>query len=239
MIAGGGLSGGISSTIAGGDFWKGMRQGLIISGLNHSLHMVVQESIGRGIIGTNGKRIDYTENSDGTITWTSNTPAEFQEMANEYFKSPAGKTILDMALNSDTKIFVKVSNEVMIEDDGSYLFGYNSSGATTSIIDIYKGSFQEVYTKYGSNWEVSHNGMVTNSGELSLNQNMAITLGHEFMHTLDKVGSSHYFSKRKSDEREIIPRFRAAQIYNQFTGNSFQPISLRKSSLQSIPFTLF
>ncbi|MBB1139283.1 hypothetical protein [Myroides sp. WP-1] len=39
MIAGGGLSGGISSTIAGGDFWQGMRQGLIVSGLNHVMHM--------------------------------------------------------------------------------------------------------------------------------------------------------------------------------------------------------
>ncbi|MBB1139285.1 hypothetical protein [Myroides sp. WP-1] len=39
MIAGGGLSGGISSTIAGGDFWQGMRQGLIVSGLNHAMHM--------------------------------------------------------------------------------------------------------------------------------------------------------------------------------------------------------
>src|SRR5690606_11796224 len=37
-IAAGGLSGGISSTIAGGNFWAGARQGLITSGLNHSLH---------------------------------------------------------------------------------------------------------------------------------------------------------------------------------------------------------
>ncbi len=43
MIAGGGLSGGISSTIAGGDFWHGMRQGLIVSGLNHAMHMVENE----------------------------------------------------------------------------------------------------------------------------------------------------------------------------------------------------
>ena len=39
MIAGGGISGGISSTITGGDFWQGMRQGLITSGLNHVVHM--------------------------------------------------------------------------------------------------------------------------------------------------------------------------------------------------------
>ncbi|WP_353100633.1 hypothetical protein [Myroides odoratus] len=43
MIAGVGLSGGISSTIAGGDFWQGMRQGLITSGLNHAMHMGVNE----------------------------------------------------------------------------------------------------------------------------------------------------------------------------------------------------
>ncbi len=42
MIAGGGLSGGISSTIAGGDFWQGMRQGLIVSGLNHLMHVVLE-----------------------------------------------------------------------------------------------------------------------------------------------------------------------------------------------------
>lgn len=40
MIAVGGLSGGISSAIAGGSFWKGFQQGLITSGLNHVAHMV-------------------------------------------------------------------------------------------------------------------------------------------------------------------------------------------------------
>jgi hypothetical protein len=40
MIASGGLSGGLSSAIAGGDFWKGVREGLITSGLNHAMHGV-------------------------------------------------------------------------------------------------------------------------------------------------------------------------------------------------------
>ncbi|MVX35324.1 hypothetical protein [Myroides sp. LoEW2-1] len=35
VISSGGLSGGISSSIAGGNFWKGMQQGLITAGLNH------------------------------------------------------------------------------------------------------------------------------------------------------------------------------------------------------------
>lgn len=40
MIAAGGLGGGISASISGGNFWKGMRQGLITAGLNHVAHSV-------------------------------------------------------------------------------------------------------------------------------------------------------------------------------------------------------
>jgi hypothetical protein len=41
MIASGGLSGGLSSAIAGGNFWSGVREGLITAGLNHVVHSVV------------------------------------------------------------------------------------------------------------------------------------------------------------------------------------------------------
>jgi hypothetical protein len=44
MIASGGLSGGISSSIAGGSFWKGVREGLITSGLNALATSVIEES---------------------------------------------------------------------------------------------------------------------------------------------------------------------------------------------------
>lgn len=44
-IAAGGLSGGISSTIAGGNFWAGARQGLITSGLNHVAHAIQNKII--------------------------------------------------------------------------------------------------------------------------------------------------------------------------------------------------
>lgn len=39
IIVSGGLSGGIGASIAGGNFWKGVRQGLITSGLNHVAHL--------------------------------------------------------------------------------------------------------------------------------------------------------------------------------------------------------
>ncbi len=43
MIASGGLSGGISSSIAGGSFWKGVREGIITSGLNHAVSHGIEQ----------------------------------------------------------------------------------------------------------------------------------------------------------------------------------------------------
>jgi len=40
MIASGGLSGGLSSSIAGGSFADGFRQGIITAGLNHAMHII-------------------------------------------------------------------------------------------------------------------------------------------------------------------------------------------------------
>lgn len=47
MIASGSLSGGISSSIAGGNFWDGARQGIITSGLNHLAHSSISKSKSR------------------------------------------------------------------------------------------------------------------------------------------------------------------------------------------------
>ena len=62
-IASGGLSGGISASIAGGNFWAGVRQGLITSGLNHVAHQ--QDPPG----GKKGKYYDKkpTHNADNPL----------------------------------------------------------------------------------------------------------------------------------------------------------------------------
>jgi hypothetical protein len=46
MVVAGGFSGGFSSSIAGGDFMSGFRQGVITAGLNHVAH-IVAEGIGK------------------------------------------------------------------------------------------------------------------------------------------------------------------------------------------------
>ena len=61
-VASGGITGGISSTIAGGDFWRGMRHGLITTGLNHIQHKFVNS-----FSNNDGKLSDYEEKINDRI----------------------------------------------------------------------------------------------------------------------------------------------------------------------------
>ena len=42
MVAAGGLSAGVTSSMAGGDFWDGVCNGLICAGLNHAMHLAAE-----------------------------------------------------------------------------------------------------------------------------------------------------------------------------------------------------
>ena len=67
-IAAGGLSGGLSSTIAGGSFWTGARQGLITSGLNHVAHGIIK-SYNYGQEHTSREKETELINPDGSQTF--------------------------------------------------------------------------------------------------------------------------------------------------------------------------
>jgi hypothetical protein len=82
MIASGGLSGGLSSSIAGGSFWKGVREGLITSGLNHAMNHVVNNLQNKKSLSqrfakdANGK---YIINPDGKATHDAKGTASLLE----------------------------------------------------------------------------------------------------------------------------------------------------------------
>ena len=66
----GGFSGGVSSEIAGGNFWDGARNGMISAGLNHGLHMAKNEinkihSMKQFIKAYKGHSLDQINNSRG------------------------------------------------------------------------------------------------------------------------------------------------------------------------------
>ena len=47
MVAAGGLSGGVTSSMAGGDFWDGVCNGLICAGLNHAMHLAADVRVSK------------------------------------------------------------------------------------------------------------------------------------------------------------------------------------------------
>lgn len=69
MIASGGLSGGISSSIAGGNFWAGARQGIITSGLNHLAHSEVNKAKLRKTYADHLKEGGYKSGDKATPTF--------------------------------------------------------------------------------------------------------------------------------------------------------------------------
>ena len=78
MIAAGGLSGGLSSTIAGGKFIDGFRQGVITSGLNHvahSINLAIQEQASESEL--RRRLIDAEYNPDDDATPVQNSLIEF------------------------------------------------------------------------------------------------------------------------------------------------------------------
>jgi len=77
MIASGGLSGGISATIAGGKFIDGFKQGLITSGLNHLAHTTMSGQKEEFTI--NGKTYDHEGLKEFYATVIGETSNNIQE----------------------------------------------------------------------------------------------------------------------------------------------------------------
>ena len=66
-VAAGALSGGITAKIAGGDFWEGVCNGLISSGLNHAMHLVAEGGSPDDPPGAN-KEQDNTQSAIATVS---------------------------------------------------------------------------------------------------------------------------------------------------------------------------
>ena len=98
MIASGGLCGGISSSIAGGSFWKGVREGLITSGLNPVAHMVVDDGGGK--------------------EKKKNQPTRSREQLKAYFNQLAGEYLIDgpYPINAVIATFTKLIRHVLGPD---------------------------------------------------------------------------------------------------------------------------
>ncbi|WP_312751093.1 RHS repeat-associated core domain-containing protein [Epilithonimonas hominis] len=126
MVTAGGLSGGISSVIAGGSFWDGMRQGIITSGLNHALHDFLEDSV-KADTATKDDRERYKETRNKYYELYKNSQfAEALSLVREAFKF--GKNLEKYFSGYDIR-----------NDKETAFYTITEEGASTSTIEIHTG----------------------------------------------------------------------------------------------------
>ena len=164
MVLTGGLSGGISSTIAGGKFMDGFRQGLITAGLNHVGHLAAVA-------------IDYRNKLEKFLDENKvkrSDPAS-QETLNKL------KIIFKEYWDRSAK-WAELATEECIKDwEGSEYKG---------VLSLEKGKIMHMNEKGKLDWNKGItnpiNGKVLLSTALS-NQGLASTFIHEMVHSIDVV----------------------------------------------------
>lgn len=111
-IAAGGLSGGISSTIAGGSFWSGARQGLITSGFNHVAHSTIQRIKYNSFV----SKIDESISEQGLNPEDTVISEEYSYMR----KFTESNKVLSKLLNKANKTFHVLFRDVFDYPKGGY-----------------------------------------------------------------------------------------------------------------------
>lgn len=123
MIASGGLSGGFSSTIAGGKFVDGFRQGIITSGLNHLVHSMVQLK-GSDYIVYDGDEIIWYDSKGNIIdkfAGTSGLPG-YQNSSSQSIPNagpiPEGNYKVNLSLSSNRMVEIDPNTGIIFAGDG-------------------------------------------------------------------------------------------------------------------------
>ena len=162
MIASGGVSGGFSSMIAGGNFMDGFRQGLITSGLNHVASMVTQvdpATRARRAANLIDEQIDKAYNDKDASNDKPILSAQYA--VDMIHKVPELNRLLRLIGASGGKLSVTLINvEYFTTSDGDQAIG------TTDY--------------YGNNGVVR---LATNA--YFNNRSLALTIGHEMIHILN------------------------------------------------------
>ena len=149
MIAAGGLAGGVSSSIAGGEFIDGFCNGLICSGLNHALHYVA----GEGVVWLkNIERLQQLTQSDALAKSPEMCKYCVVRMIEKYFFGDNARS--EWALKTAAGDLNEKFSESMCEFYQSFASGYSvwdvDPYSPTAIEECLKSGEPVVFSDYGS-----------------------------------------------------------------------------------------
>jgi hypothetical protein len=180
------------------------------------------------IVGTDGKKVNYTKNADGSLTWSKNASADVQKVGNALNQTSEGQKELGALNDAKHPISIKVDNEHVIQEaDGSYKFGNTlttpkitidpKTGAETrefakSEITIYEKTITEhsIGTSY-----ILGNGEKVDITNLTVTDRIGDAAVHEATHATDKQSSGALNPNATYEEKEKKPYANQAQYIRE------------------------
>lgn len=207
LLTSGGLSGGISSSIAGGKFIDGFKQGIIVAGMNHLAHWVANE-------------IEYKEKLKQFLIDRNIDPSEkpTQAILDSYKK--IFKEYWD-----DSAQYAEFANADTIsewEKGDSMKLSINTNGS------IRIGNM-------GTGWGVTNSlGQVILAPGIRSNYMLASVFIHEMRHSIDYV-SGFYLLIWQLPNVEHIMEYRAYYESYKWTGIMNRKGFYHKSNLRGVP----
>jgi hypothetical protein len=170
---------------------------------------------GRKIVDANGKRITYTVNADGTLTWSKNATPDVMRLGNAMAKTQEGLVQLNNMDKAKHDITINIDNKTK-----SGLFGVADkhwsiitnkktkkvSHTTKSVqITIYEANIQDAIDKFSSGDYEGKGGQQDKLYEslvkkgYTLDEIMSATGGHEAYHATNEKNIEDSYSNTKNN----------------------------------------
>ena len=180
------------------------------------------------IVGTDGKKATYSQNKDGTLTWSKNASKDTQRIGNALAKSEEGLKQLKNANDTSVATSFKIDKTNMPNKWGVSNTTWDANGkAIKSEIIVYETNLQQFMTDVNvSGCTNTNNEQAKEYVEAAQNNDLdsmiAADAGHEIVHSTDKKNLKERYDnikKNKKNDVEAEPERVETQIIKQLNEN--------------------
>ena len=186
------------------------------------------------IEGTDGQRVNVTNNKDGSVSVSKNASQATVNLANAAKNNDVAKNAINAADATSYPISINVSPEVAYNVDGNKTFtppangvGDLQTGSTETYMDnkgnisrvditVYEGSIKELQSKDVGNVTPTHIDGTPENVTVSTMKTQDLINGnsvHELTHGTD--ADSNIGMRPNSKDREVNPRFMGKLFYKE------------------------
>jgi RHS repeat-associated protein len=163
------------------------------------------------IVGTDGKKVTYTTNKDGSITWSKNASEDVKRVGGLMSQSEVGRQVLSDMDKSDIAISVTIDKTTVNNDNGTFTRGKTSytqdaeGNVVAADITIYEATIvaqQEYVTEKG---EIPVGDKSYKASQVTTDDIVGSVGVHEGTHPTDKGSNRGASPKSTYEQREVKP----------------------------------